>query len=103
MGGGAVVLVLGAGLVMIALNNENTIATELQLGATSGARLQVASYYAGQASLIHNEKLIAAGGLLVGAGLIAAGILLNPSDDPGSGHKVTLAVTPAGIAIAGLW
>jgi TolB-like protein len=105
IGAGGAVLV-GAGLLgQDALARERVVNEELALGARQPGVLRSLSDYEGAARSIGQQKTLTFAGLLGGAGLVAAGILLMPRETAqagGGAPALSLVPTGTGAALVGV-
>jgi hypothetical protein len=99
LGLGAASLIAGGVVGFFALSSEAAINRELTNGATNPAALMRLDAYQGELSVLGNERTAALITLCAGAALVAAGIVLMPSDT--GGLRLALAPTPQGAVLVG--
>ncbi len=100
MGTGAASMVFGVVWGAVALGSQSQLEGELKAGATQGGILKGRADYEAQVGAIDRNKVIALSALIIGAGLLTTGILLNPSDS-GGGASIALVPTGTGAALVG--
>ncbi len=105
MGVGAAAILAGGFWGLNTLGRERELAQELKLGEQTPEVLAALPRYQEQESAISRDKTLALGGMIVGAGLIAAGLWLNPKDLASGGGGVAARVVPSGtgLALVGVW
>lgn len=98
MGAGGVAFLGGALATFDSITREAAIGRELELGQD----LQPLSFYEAQRGEISLERGLGVGAMLVGAALVAGGILLLPASTP-SDARVILVPAPRGVALVGVF
>jgi hypothetical protein len=93
---GGALIIAGGVLGLNTVVQEGQITSELK----SQTQLHTYGYYVDQRSTLGQQRTFALVGLLAGAGLLGAGLYLNPDN---SGTRIALVPAPGGIGIAGVW
>jgi len=99
IGGGALVVVGSAVVGIDGVSRDLALVRELQAG---NPVLRTLPAYQAETSSISVEKTLGLVGFVAGAGLVAAGVLLNPPEAV-SGPKVALVPVAGGVAVVGVW
>ncbi|HEY8208330.1 MAG TPA: hypothetical protein VIG99_12660 [Myxococcaceae bacterium] len=99
IGGGALVVVGSAVIGIDGVSRDLALVRELQSG---NPVIRPLSAYQAERATISVEKTLGLAGFIAGAGLVAAGVLLNPPEAV-SGAKVAVVPSAGGIAVVGVW
>jgi hypothetical protein len=100
--GGAVVLAAGAISGFDGLSRERVANSEFAAGIANPSVYKTWSFYQAESSSIALEKTLSLVGLFAGAGIIAAGVYLNPPEVvSGAGVHLSMLPTAGGIAVVG--
>jgi TolB-like protein len=100
LGAGGLALIGGGLLGVNAIAHEDAVNRELQRGEDFATTLNTLESYRQESRAIATKRTVSLITLLAGAGLIAAGIALNPPDVSRSGGGVALWLTPDGASVA---
>ncbi|HVE83297.1 MAG TPA: hypothetical protein VND93_10640 [Myxococcales bacterium] len=101
VGGGALALIAGGLLGVNAIAQEDAVNRELARGTLGqGSIIEPLSTYQQESRAIAVKKTLSLVIGAAGAGLIAAGVYLNPTDGPRPGGGVAVRLTPTGDGIA---
>lgn len=106
MGGGAVAVLAGAGMGVIAFAQEEAFLRELELGSRQQGILENAESYRQEASRIGILKTASLATAIVGVGLGVAGFLLNPASlAEGSGPRAVVVTdgSSSALVLGGVW
>jgi hypothetical protein len=101
VGGGGLAAVVGAVIGLHAVATKAQYEKELSIGAQTSGVLQPYGYYTQLSDQVKAEWVLASASLVLGAGLIATGLYLNPSE--GTATKVALVPSGAGAALVATW
>lgn len=108
IGLGSALLVSGGGVGMFAVSRQQILNSELcptggpgSNGSCGGVNLRTREAYLNDDRAIAAQKTLSLLMLGVGAGLIAAGVVLMPA--PEGGPRMAMTLTPSGVGLAGVF